>query len=146
MSPRRRGFGSAASTPHSDNSGWSQQAPPTFASDSLWSYEVGTKNSLADSRVVFNASAYYVDWKNIQQNVGLACGFQYAANLGRAKSTGVDVQVQGKVADALLLGAAFGYTDAHYTQAVSHTERGSDSCNRGIICPVRPGRCRCSAR
>jgi iron complex outermembrane receptor protein len=102
-----------------------QQAPPTFASDSLWSYEVGSKNSFADNRVLLNASAYYVDWKNIQQNVGLACGFQYAANLGAAKSTGVDLQAQGKIGDAWLLGAAFGYTDARYTQSVSQPNVGA---------------------
>jgi iron complex outermembrane recepter protein len=102
-----------------------QEAPPTFASDSLWSYEIGTKNSLADRRVLLNASAYYVNWKNIQQNVGLACGFQYAANLGQAESKGVDLQAQGKLTESLLVGGAFGYTDSHYTQTVSQPNVGA---------------------
>jgi iron complex outermembrane recepter protein len=101
------------------------QAPPTFNSDSLWSYEVGTKNSFADHRVLLNASVYFVDWKNIQQNVGLGCGFQYAANLGTAESKGLDVQTQVRVTDSILVGGTFSYTDAHYTRDVSQAAVGS---------------------
>src|SRR5690606_10848004 len=31
-----------------------------FGSESVWNYEVGFKSTLADGRVIFNASAYYV--------------------------------------------------------------------------------------
>jgi iron complex outermembrane receptor protein len=95
--------------------------PPGYSSDSLWSYELGTKNTLADRHVLLNASVYLIKWKNIQQNVGLPCGFQFTANLGEAKSTGFDVQAQFRLTDAVSLGATFGYTDAKYTQTVFAT-------------------------
>jgi iron complex outermembrane receptor protein len=95
--------------------------PPGFSSDSLWSYEVGTKNTLADRHVVLDASVYLIKWKNIQQNVALPCGFQFTANLGEAESRGFDVQGQFRLTEGFTLGATFGYTDAKYTQTVFAT-------------------------
>lgn len=93
--------------------------PSTYGSDHVWSYEVGSKNLLASNRVLLNASAYYIDWKNIQQNVPLtACGFQYTGNIGTARSTGFDVQSIVNLSRAVSLGASFGYTDARFTRTV----------------------------
>jgi iron complex outermembrane recepter protein len=93
--------------------------PPTYSSDSLWSYEIGSKNSFADNRVLLNASAYYIKWKNIQQNVPLtACGFQYTGNLGEARSTGFDLQTVANLTKIISVGANFSYIDAQYTQTV----------------------------
>jgi outer membrane receptor protein involved in Fe transport len=93
--------------------------PPTYSSDSLWSYEIGSKNSLADNRVLLNASAYYIKWKNIQQNVPLtACGFQYTGNLADARSTGFDLQTIANLTKVLSVGANFSYIDAQYTETV----------------------------
>ncbi|MDP9064318.1 MAG: TonB-dependent receptor, partial [Pseudomonadota bacterium] len=67
------------------------QVPGQFTSDSLWSYEIGSKNTLLDHRLQINTSLFYIDWSNIQQNVYLpACGEQFTANLGKAKSEGGD--------------------------------------------------------
>ena len=93
--------------------------PNTYGSDSVWSYEIGSKNSLAENRVVLNASAYYIKWKNIQQNVPLtACGFQYTGNLGEARSTGFDLQSVVKLSRVLTIGGTFSYTNAQYTNTV----------------------------
>jgi iron complex outermembrane receptor protein len=93
--------------------------PPTYGPDSVWSYEVGSKNSFADNRVQLNASAYYIKWKNIQQNVPLnACGFQYTGNLGEADSKGFDLQSVVKLNTNLSVGGTFSYTDAKFTQTV----------------------------
>jgi outer membrane receptor protein involved in Fe transport len=92
--------------------------PPTFSSDTVWSYEIGTKNSFADQRVLLNASAYLVKWNDIQQNVGLSCGFQFTSNLGEAESRGFDIQAQARVTDAISLGGTFAYTDAKFTKTV----------------------------
>src|SRR5262249_9923223 len=93
--------------------------PPTYGSDNVWSYEVGTKNSLADNRILLNGSAYYIKWKNIQQNVPLtACGFQYTGNLGEADSKGFDLQSVLRLSKALSVGGTFSYTDARFTQTV----------------------------
>ena len=94
-------------------------APSTYKSDSVWSYEIGSKNSFADRRVSLNASAYLIKWKDIQQNVYLAsCGFQFVDNLGAAQSKGFDVQTDVRATARLTFGGTFSYTDAAYTQTV----------------------------
>src|SRR3546814_4800538 len=41
----------------------------SFGSDSLWNYEVGTKLQLFDKALALTASAFLIDWKDIQLNV-----------------------------------------------------------------------------
>ena len=91
--------------------------PPKFSSDSLWSYEIGSKNTFFDHRLQINASLYYIAWSNIQQNVYLpACGEQFTANLGKAKSEGGDIEVLYKPIDALTVDLTAAYTDARLTK------------------------------
>lgn len=92
--------------------------PDGFDADSLWSYEVGSKNAFADGRVLLNASAYLIKWKNIQQNVGLGCGFQFTSNLGEAESKGFDLQAVVRVSEHVSLGGTVGFTDARFTKTV----------------------------
>jgi iron complex outermembrane recepter protein len=96
--------------------------PPQYSSDSVWSYEVGTKNTFDERRLLLNASVYFIKWNNIQQNVALPCGFQFTDNLGAAESRGLDLQTQYKVTDNLAVGGTFGYTNASYTETVFATQ------------------------
>ncbi len=96
--------------------------PPQYSSDDVWSYELGTKNTFDDRRILLNASVYFIRWNNIQQNVALPCGFQFTDNLGAAESRGIDLQTQFKLSDALTLGGNFGFTNASYTETVFATE------------------------
>jgi len=90
--------------------------PTAYASDTTLNYEVGTKDRFLDRTVSIGASAYYIEWKNIQQAVYVpTCGIQYTANLGNAVSKGFDVQGEWKVTHALDLEATVGYTDAEYS-------------------------------
>lgn len=91
-----------------------------YKSDSLWSYEVGTKNKLLSRRLQVNASAYYIDWKNIQQNISLNCGFQFVINAGSAVSKGFDLDVALNVSDHLQLSAAAGYNHAAFKEDVAN--------------------------
>jgi len=90
-----------------------------FGSDSVWSYELGSKNEVLDHRLRLSTSVYYINWKNIQQNVALnSCGFAYTANLGKAESKGADLQADLAVTRSFLLGFSVGYNDAKFTQTV----------------------------
>jgi iron complex outermembrane recepter protein len=55
-------WGAAFAAMHYTNGKW----PSTYASDSVWSYELGEKARLLDRRLTVNASIYYEDWSNIQ--------------------------------------------------------------------------------
>lgn len=87
-----------------------------FESDELWSYEVGTKSTFASNRLVVNASAYLIDWTDVQQAVRLACGFGFVGNVGEAESRGVEVEVRAAPTDNWDLFASFGFTDAEFTK------------------------------
>jgi len=94
-------------------------APDTYKSDSLWSYEIGSKNSYLNRSLQIDSSAFYVDWKNIQQNVYLPyCGAQFAANLGAATSKGLDTSMRFKPVADLLLTVDVAYTEARYRKTV----------------------------
>jgi outer membrane receptor protein involved in Fe transport len=88
----------------------------SFKSDSLWNYEIGTKNSWLDHRVIFNAAAFYINWKNIQQAILLPCGFQYVANAGAAESKGGEMELRARATDHLDVSLGVGYQDAKITE------------------------------
>lgn len=96
-----------------------KDVPTTYGADSVWSYELGTKLLRDQGRLRLDGSLYWVNWHNIQQAVPLtACGFQFVANLGQARSRGLDLDVQYRWSNRLTLGGSAGITDAVYTQTV----------------------------
>ena len=93
--------------------------PLIYKSDSVWSYELGSKQSLAGGALQVNGSLYWINWSNIQTQVELpTCGFGYIANMAKATSKGFDLEVQGKPTADLTLSAAVGYDNAAYTKSV----------------------------
>jgi iron complex outermembrane receptor protein len=99
--------------------------PPQYSSDSLWSYELGAKNTLLERRLQVNTSLFLIDWTKIQQNVYLPdCGQQYVANLGQVRSVGGDLDIQYRPIDSLSLGLAVAYVDAKFTRT---------SCANGLV-------------
>jgi outer membrane receptor protein involved in Fe transport len=94
------------------------QAPSSFDSDSLWSYEVGSKSRWLDNRVSFNLSAFYVKWTNIQQDVQLSCTYDFEGNFGNATSQGIEMEVKAKVTPNLTMGFFGGTTHATFSEDV----------------------------
>jgi iron complex outermembrane recepter protein len=93
------------------------QVPDKYSSDSLWSYEIGSKNTFLGHTLQIDASLFYIDWTNIQQNVYLpACGEQFTANLGKARSEGGDIEVLYRPVESLTLDVSAAYTDARLTK------------------------------
>lgn len=86
--------------------------PSGYKSDSLWSYELGDKARFLNNTVQLNTSLFYVKWKNIQQELELACSFAYDTNVGSATSYGGEIELKVKPIPSLLLDAAGGYTHA----------------------------------
>jgi len=42
-------------------------APDSYKSDTVWSYEIGGKSRMDDGRIRLDASAFHIDWKQIQE-------------------------------------------------------------------------------
>jgi outer membrane receptor protein involved in Fe transport len=93
--------------------------PASFNPDSLWNYEVGSKSRLWGGRVTLNTALFYLDWKNIQQDVTLTnSGFDFETNVGKAKSYGVEFDARIRATDALTLTLAGGITRATFSENV----------------------------
>jgi len=91
------------------------QGPSTYRSDSLWSYELGAKNELLNSRLQIDTSVFLIDWRGIQQNVYLfQCGLQFVANLGDVHSTGGDIDIQYRPIDPFVVSFTAAKVDARY--------------------------------
>jgi iron complex outermembrane receptor protein len=100
--------------------GFDPLAPRKIQSDSIWSYEVGSKNQLLDGRMAIDASAYHSKWDDVQTNVLLPqCQVFTTMNLGKAEIDGVDLSLMVLPAEGLTLGAAVSYMDARYTSALT---------------------------
>lgn len=108
------------------------EAPGTFGADSLWSYEVGNKSRFFGNRLSINADVFYVNWKNIQQQVNLpGCGYNYATNVGSATSRGVEIEIKAKPMSGLLLGLSGGYTKAELSDSIGFLRDGIPGAVQG---------------
>ncbi|HEY0940444.1 MAG TPA: TonB-dependent receptor [Steroidobacter sp.] len=92
-----------------------------FSSDSLWSYEAGLRSELFGDALIFNASAFWIDWDDIQLNVNREDGFNGFTNAGKARSRGVEMEINARATDHVRFGGQVTYTDAELT-----------SLNRGL--------------
>lgn len=91
------------------------QAPRTFGSDSVWSYEIGEKSTFFNHRMIANVDAYLENWNNPQVQTFLA-GFPVTVNSANARIKGVEFEVQALLPrgfDFTLNGA---YTDARFRE------------------------------
>ena len=91
----------------------------SYQSDDLISYELGFKSDVLGDSARINATAFYIDFDNIQQNVQLLCGFQFIGNFGSARSQGLELEMLGEISDNLTVGLNFGYVDAQFTETVT---------------------------
>lgn len=95
-------------------------APDTYSSDRVWSYEAGSKARMANNKLEVDASAFVIDWSNIQNQVFLPlCGYTFTANLGKARSQGFDLAAKWLTPiEGLVLSGNIGLTDVRYTTTV----------------------------
>ena len=85
-------------------------------SDTLWTYEVGTKAQLQDPDILLSAAAFHIDWKNIQQQVALPCGSYFDINGNRARINGGEFEALGHVTHDLSVRAGVGYESTSITE------------------------------
>ena len=95
-------------------------APASFTSDSLWTYELGSKNTFAADRILINTALYYTRWKDIQQQVNLpTCGFQFIGNVGAAVIKGAELELQAVLVTGVRVGTAVSYSNSAITETAA---------------------------
>jgi iron complex outermembrane recepter protein len=92
--------------------------PSSYASDSVWSYEIGTKRRAFDERLQLAASLFYLRWNHIQEHEVPTCGFGYVANAGDATGRGFDLSLDAVLTDQLTAGLAVESVDVRYDDNV----------------------------
>ncbi len=100
-------------------------SPSSYKSDSVWSYEAGSKNRMLDGRLTLDGSVYNIKWNKIQTRITLPdCGYALTDNMGTATSRGFDLAVTTRPTDNLSLSAAIGYNSTKFDETTPAFEKG----------------------
>jgi outer membrane receptor protein involved in Fe transport len=87
-------------------------APVDFSSDELWNYEIGARKAFLDGRLSLAGALYRIDWKNIQTQIFVDCGWSFVDNAGKARNDGVELELSYQPTAAIDVRIAGGYVDA----------------------------------
>jgi outer membrane receptor protein involved in Fe transport len=91
--------------------------PPGADSDDLTNYEVGLKGRWMGGRLSANLAAYWIDWENIQVQANrVSDSVQFATNIGKAVSKGIEFEVVALPAEGLTVGVNGSLIDAKVTK------------------------------
>ncbi len=94
--------------------------PTQFSSDSLWTYELGSKGAYLGGRLSVNAAGFYTDWHNIQQQIYLPiCGYYFTENAGDARIYGGEVEATFKLTKTLRIDATASANSAKITKSTN---------------------------
>lgn len=94
--------------------------PQTYAPETLWTYELGTKFQSDSRRVASDVSVYHNDWKNVQ-SLAFPTGLPlvYTVNGGTITGWGVNAQLTVRPVDVLELGLTGGWNDMAYVSTTA---------------------------
>jgi outer membrane receptor protein involved in Fe transport len=87
--------------------------PPVDA-DTLNNYEVGTKGSVLDGSVKFEAAVYYIDWRDVQRDESVVINSVPIAALVNGESAsgvGFEFAINSEPVSGLELGVSFSWND-----------------------------------
>jgi outer membrane receptor protein involved in Fe transport len=98
------------------------QGHPDFTHDTTQSYELGAKGNAFDDRLVFDASIYYIDWKDIQLQLTdpTDVTVKYTLNAGAAISKGAELTLAWHPLQSLTIETWGNYGDATLTEVPSN--------------------------
>ncbi len=88
-------------------------ADPRFKPETVNAYEAGIKTKLLDNKLTANLAIFQQDLKNFQVLEFTGVQFQ-TFNVGKAKATGAELEVNARVSPSLSANFAYTYTDARY--------------------------------
>lgn len=105
-------FGGPNVTPSSPGA----PVPASFGSDSLINYELGVRSNLFGDRLQLDATAFYIDWSNIQLELQTPAHLNYTTNAGAARNMGLETSANWLLTDDLTFSTDLTYLDAELTQ------------------------------
>ncbi|MFC3303905.1 TonB-dependent receptor [Parvularcula lutaonensis] len=90
--------------------------PTQFLSDRVLNKEVGIRREARDGRSHVSASAYHLDWRDIQTDQLLPSGLPFVSNAGDAEVFGVEFEFDWQLHERLALSGAMFANDAALTE------------------------------
>jgi len=98
----------------------------TFDKEKLWSYEIGSKSTLLDGAMVFNAALFYQDYSDKQVGVSRfnpVTGTDVGGieNAAEAEIWGLELEANWQVTDRLSLYGGYSYVNSEYSDFVLET-------------------------
>ena len=93
---------------------------PTFDSETLWNYELGSKITFADGRGTFNFAAFYADIEDLQvPALAGTCSSRIAINTPEAHSAGVEAELTVAPTERFDFGISAIYTESEVDSTVT---------------------------
>ena len=92
-------------------------SPGDVESDELDSYELGSKFTLFNGRLVVNSAVYHIRWEGIPVTVNSPCGFGVVVNAGEARSRGAEFEMNVSLSKSLRTNIGLSYVDAELSKA-----------------------------
>jgi len=113
-----------------------------YNSDTLSNYEIGWKTAWFDHRLRWDGAVFHEIWKGVQLTVPGPNGINDIWNIGNAKVTGIESDLQWRPVDHLDLSAGGTYVDAQTTSSfcgedLSDADKGTPAY--GQLRPSCPG-------
>jgi iron complex outermembrane receptor protein len=91
--------------------------PCKYAPDKTQNYEIGIKGDVLNRMLSFDASLYYIDWKDIQLQLNdPTSGSSFFDNGSRAKSQGVELSIESRPLTGLTVTTWLAWNDAQLTE------------------------------
>ncbi|MBE9484927.1 MAG: TonB-dependent receptor, partial [Bacteroidetes bacterium] len=87
-----------------------------YDQEELWSYEIGEKITLFDSRLTLNGSVYYMDISDMQVQEAVSPIETYLTNAATATGKGFELEIMAKVYKGLDIMAGYGYSDVEFDE------------------------------
>ena len=86
-------------------------------SDQILNYEAGWKTRLFNDRLAINASAYLIEWEDIQIDLRLPlCSFTLQQNAGQAEIQGFEIELEAVPIDSVKFTLSVGQADSELTE------------------------------
>jgi iron complex outermembrane receptor protein len=109
----------------------------TFESDSVTNYEIGIKGGGGNIR--YTASLFQVDWDNPQLNtVSAWWAFYVAANGDKASTQGIELELEGRLAESFHYRAGYTYVNAELDKDFLSPQTGDVVAPKGSTLPGAP--------
>ena len=86
----------------------------TYAPEYNWNYEIGAKLSFLNDKLIADLGLFYIDWRNQQITNTIPNVGNVIRNAGRSHNKGVEVSLQARPVESLVLQLNYGYTDARF--------------------------------